>query len=57
MVEKEVRAEKRTIKMTDFQKGMQKSMTESNTIPHFYLKEEIDLTTLVTPIHIQKTHF
>jgi 2-oxoacid dehydrogenases acyltransferase (catalytic domain) len=26
---------------------MQKSMTESNTIPHFYLKEEIDLTTLV----------
>ena len=42
--------------MTDFQKGMQKSMTESNTIPHFYIKEEIDLTTLVTSFHI-KTSF
>ncbi|CAD8070336.1 unnamed protein product [Paramecium sonneborni] len=34
------------IKMTDFQKGMQKSMTESNTIPHLYLQEEIDITSL-----------
>lgn len=33
--------------MSDFKKGMQKSMTLSNTIPHFYLKEEIDLTSLV----------
>jgi 2-oxoisovalerate dehydrogenase E2 component (dihydrolipoyl transacylase) len=43
--------------MTDFQKGMQKSMTESNTIPHFYLKEEIDLTILVTLIHLAKLIF
>jgi len=33
--------------MSDFEKGQQKSMTESNTIPHFYLKEEIDITELV----------
>lgn len=32
--------------MSDFQKGMQKSMTEANTIPHLYLKEEIDITSL-----------
>jgi 2-oxoisovalerate dehydrogenase E2 component (dihydrolipoyl transacylase) len=25
---------------------MQKSMTEANTIPHLYLKEEVDLTEL-----------
>ncbi|CAK76981.1 unnamed protein product (macronuclear) [Paramecium tetraurelia] len=34
------------IKMSDFQKGMQKSMTEANSIPHLYLKEEVDLTEL-----------
>lgn len=33
--------------MTDFQKGMQKSMTESNAIPHLYLKDEFDITELV----------
>lgn len=33
--------------MSDFQKGMQKSMTEANTIPHLYLKDEFDLTDLV----------
>ncbi|KAL4488323.1 hypothetical protein ABPG72_019173 [Tetrahymena utriculariae] len=37
---------KTTVKMSDFQKGMQKSMTEANTIPHLYLKDEYDLTNL-----------
>ncbi|CAD8067560.1 unnamed protein product [Paramecium primaurelia] len=39
-------SQSQTIKMSDFQKGMQKSMTESNTIPHLYLQEEIDVTSL-----------
>lgn len=30
--------------MSGFQKGMQKSMTESNTIPHLYLHEQLDIT-------------
>jgi 2-oxoisovalerate dehydrogenase E2 component (dihydrolipoyl transacylase) len=30
--------------MNGFEKGMQKSMTESNTIPHLYLHEELDIT-------------
>lgn len=30
--------------MTGFEKGMQKSMTESKSIPHLYLHEEIDVT-------------
>jgi 2-oxoisovalerate dehydrogenase E2 component (dihydrolipoyl transacylase) len=30
--------------MSSFEKGMQKSMTESNTIPHLYLHEEFDIT-------------
>jgi 2-oxoisovalerate dehydrogenase E2 component (dihydrolipoyl transacylase) len=30
--------------MSGFEKGMQKSMTESNTIPHLYLHEELDIT-------------
>ncbi len=34
------------MKMSDYEKGMQKSMTESLSIPHFYLMEEIDLTRL-----------
>lgn len=34
------------VQMSDFQKGMQKSMTESNSIPHLYLKDEFDLTEL-----------
>lgn len=33
--------------MSDFQKGMQKSMTEANSIPHLYLKDEVDITELV----------
>jgi 2-oxoisovalerate dehydrogenase E2 component (dihydrolipoyl transacylase) len=33
--------------MNPYEKGMFKSMTESNTIPHFYLMEEIDITELV----------
>lgn len=36
-----------TVNMSDFQKGMQKSMTESNNIPTLYLMEEYDLTALV----------
>jgi len=32
--------------MSDYEKGMVKSMEESNTIPHFYVMEEIDLTEL-----------
>lgn len=28
-----------TVSMSAFEKGMQKSMTESNTIPHLYLHE------------------
>ena len=31
-------------KMSNFEKGMQKSMTESNKIPHLYLHEEFDVT-------------
>lgn len=30
--------------MSPFEKGMQKSMTESNTIPHLYFHEELDIT-------------
>ena len=30
--------------MSPFERGMQKSMTESNTIPHLYLHEEFDIT-------------
>ena len=30
--------------MNNFEKGMQKSMTESNKIPHLYLHEEFDIT-------------
>ena len=30
--------------MSLFEKGMQKSMTVANTIPHLYYHEEIDLT-------------
>lgn len=30
--------------MTNFEKGMQKSMTESNKIPHLYLHEQFDIT-------------
>jgi 2-oxoisovalerate dehydrogenase E2 component (dihydrolipoyl transacylase) len=33
--------------MSDYEKGMQKSMTEALNIPHFYLMEEIDITELV----------
>jgi len=33
--------------MTDYEKGMQKSMTAALKIPHFYLMEEIDITELV----------
>jgi hypothetical protein len=29
--------------MTDYEKGMQKSMTAANDIPHFYYMEEIDM--------------
>lgn len=32
--------------MNPYEKGMQKSMTESLSIPHFYLMEELDLTDL-----------
>jgi pyruvate/2-oxoglutarate dehydrogenase complex dihydrolipoamide acyltransferase (E2) component len=38
---------KKTLSMTDFQKGMQKAMTESLSIPHFYYKDEIDMTSMV----------
>ena len=31
-------------KMSLFEKGMQKSMTVANTIPHLYYHEEVDLT-------------
>ncbi|EGR34705.1 hypothetical protein IMG5_003380 [Ichthyophthirius multifiliis] len=37
---------KQQIKMSEFMKGMQKSMTESNKIPHLYYKDEFDLTKL-----------
>lgn len=33
--------------MSDFQKGMQKSMTEAAKIPHFNFKDEFDVTKLV----------
>lgn len=33
--------------MNGYEKGMQKTMTESNTIPHLSYKEEYDLTDLV----------
>lgn len=32
--------------MNDYEKGMQKAMTESLKIPHFYIMEEIDITEL-----------
>ena len=32
--------------MNPYEKGMQKSMTEALSIPHFYLMEELDLTNL-----------
>lgn len=38
---------KRTVQMKNFEKGMQKTMTESNKIPHLMLHEEVDLTELV----------
>eukprot|EP01016_Furgasonia_blochmanni_P007845 TRINITY_DN1314_c0_g1_i10.p1 TRINITY_DN1314_c0_g1~~TRINITY_DN1314_c0_g1_i10.p1 ORF type:complete len:297 (-),score=60.55 TRINITY_DN1314_c0_g1_i10:176-1066(-) len=38
--------EKEIVQMSDFQKGMQKSMTEANNVPHFYYKDEIDVTEL-----------
>jgi len=34
--------------MTNFQKGMQKSMTEAASIPHFNFKDEFDVTRLVS---------
>ena len=33
--------------MNNFQKGMQKSMTESLSIPQFLYKDEFDITELV----------
>jgi hypothetical protein len=33
--------------MKSYEKGMQKTMTESNKIPHLLLHEEVDLTELV----------
>ena len=36
--------ESKITKMSNFEKGMQKSMTESNKIPHLYLHEEFDIT-------------
>ena len=30
--------------MNGYEKGMQKSMTESNTIPHLYFHEQLDIT-------------
>jgi 2-oxoisovalerate dehydrogenase E2 component (dihydrolipoyl transacylase) len=30
--------------MNNFEKGMQKTMTETNLIPHLYLHEEFDIT-------------
>lgn len=39
---------KQTKKMNDFQKGMQKSMTEALEIPHFQFKDEFDITELVS---------
>ena len=38
---------KKVVTMTDFQKGMQKSMTEAASIPHFNYKDEFDVTKLV----------
>jgi len=37
---------KKVVTMTDFQKGMQKSMTEAASIPHFNFKDEFDVTKL-----------
>ena len=39
---------KRTVSMNGFQKGMQKSMSQALTIPHFNFKDEIDVTELVS---------
>eukprot|EP00828_Plagiopyla_frontata_P025187 TRINITY_DN321_c0_g2_i3.p1 TRINITY_DN321_c0_g2~~TRINITY_DN321_c0_g2_i3.p1 ORF type:complete len:582 (+),score=125.52 TRINITY_DN321_c0_g2_i3:174-1919(+) len=36
-----------TMKMTDYQKGMQKSMTAANSIPHMFLMDDIEVTELV----------
>jgi hypothetical protein len=33
--------------MTDYEKGMQKSMTAANNIPHLYLMEELFMNNLV----------
>jgi pyruvate/2-oxoglutarate dehydrogenase complex dihydrolipoamide acyltransferase (E2) component len=46
-----------TVKMSDFEKGMQKTMTEANSIPHFNLMEEIDMTRMVeTKIFLPKIY-
>ena len=42
-----------THKMTDFQKGMQKSMTVSNSIPQFQLVDEIEISKLVNGSYLK----
>lgn len=39
--------EKQTVKMTNFEKGMQKSMTAANSVPQFFFHDEYDFTVLV----------
>jgi 2-oxoisovalerate dehydrogenase E2 component (dihydrolipoyl transacylase) len=46
-----------TIKMNNFQKGMQKTMTEALTIPQFFYKDEIDLTELSKLREDVKKHY
>ena len=37
----------RTVKMNQIMQGMVKSMNYSATVPHFYLKDEFDVTRIV----------
>ena len=43
--------------MSNFQKGMQKSMTKSSEIPHLYLMDEFDITSMVKIYHIYNIFF
>lgn len=42
--------------MSDFQKGMQKTMTEALSIPHFFFKDDFDVTKLVKKINKSFTY-
>jgi 2-oxoisovalerate dehydrogenase E2 component (dihydrolipoyl transacylase) len=42
----------RVVKMNPIMQGMVKSMNHAATVPHFYLKDEFDITRLVPASHL-----